>query len=204
MSKVSCTCVHYNSTELNIQLRFNGILSCREYTLLNPIQKLEDISAGLARGIDSEPFCDCGFNTSFISNAFLKCFNENSPQHVTYRAVLSETESATTIQLVTYIEQWIGAVQSLVVQGVSIGINNTCPVVIVDLNSLECPEVTTPPSRTETTDSFSGVNKALIGGMIAGLLVLLAVVAAVIVITVVVVRHHRTRFGINNIFFLRI
>ena len=169
---------------LNIQLRFNEVLDCGEYTLLDPNLKTDDITAGLAQGVKS--LCGCGFTTTFISNPFLQCFDD-SPQHVTYRAVLWETNTTTTVQLVSYIKQWTESTQSLVVQSVRLSINPTCPTVIVDFNSPECPQAidvrsTSPPP----TNPLPG---DIIGGVVAGVFVIVIIVAAVIAIILLVVRQ---------------
>ena len=182
---------------LNIQLRLNGILNCRQYTTSETNQKAQDITTRVARGIIS--ICGCGFNTTFITNSFLKCFYEDSPQHVTYRAMLVETDLITTVQLVSYIEQWAIATQSLVVQSVQLGINTTCPVVIVDLtDSPECPEtiglgnqVTSPTSSTHVVSS-SGENGLVVGGAIVGVLLIVVVAAAVVVVLVLVMMRRKT------------
>ena len=166
---------------LNIQLRFNGIPNCGQYTLLDPIQKISDITSGLTQGV--EMICGCGFSNAFVSNPFLKCFNEDSPQHVTYRAVLRETNNATTVQLMAYIEQWTTSTQSLVVQGFSLGINTTCAVVILSIDSPEC---------LRDIDPLPGDSGGIIGGVVAGVFVLVVIVAAVIVIALVGVRCRKT------------
>ena len=187
---------------LNIQLRLNGILNCCQYTTSDTNQKAQDITVRLARGINS--ICGCGFNTTFITNAFLRCFDEDSPQHVTYRAVLSETELTTAVELVSYIEQWAEVTQTLVVQSIQLGINTTCPVVITDFNSPECPEivdnqVTSPTtSYTSTTvGSSSGGNGFVVGGAIAGVLLVVVIATAVVVILVLVMMRKKT--GSTNI-----
>ena len=175
---------------LNIQLRFNGILNCQEYTTSETSQKTDDITTELVQGVKS--LCGCGFNTSFVSNPFLQCFDEDSPKHVTYRAVLVETSQATTVELVSYIKQWIQNTQRVVVQSFRLGINTTCPVVIVDLDSPECPEAidvrSTSPPPTDPLPSDIG---SIIGGVVAGVFVLVVIVAAVIVIVLLVVRQRR-------------
>lgn len=65
---------------------------------------------------------------------------KDSPQHVTYRAILSKTNNTSSVELVSYIEQWITATQSIVVESVELNINTTCPLVIRDFSSPECPE----------------------------------------------------------------
>ena len=120
------------------------------------------------------------------------CFNEDSPQHVTYRAVLRETSQISAVQLVSYIEQWTVDSQRFVVQGVSLGINTTCPLVIADVNGPECPRAidvrSTSPPYIDPLPSDIG---SIIGGVVAGVFVLVVIVAAVIVIVLLVVRHRR-------------
>ena len=102
-----------------------------------------------------------------------------------------ETDNATTVELVSYIEQWSTDTQSLVVRSVRLGINTTCPVIIVDFNSPECPE---DPPRVYLSGDIRSI---IIGGAIAGVLVLVVFVAAVIVILLLVVRHRKT--GSKNV-----
>ena len=159
--------------------------------------KTNDITTGLSNGINN--LCSCGFNVSFITNAFLRCFNEDSPQHVTYRAILSETDLITTVELVSYIKQWATATQSLVVQSVQLGINSTCPVVITDFNSWECPQAienrvihpTTSPSASSS--SGDNVSDSAVGGAIGGVLFVLLIAAAVVVVLVVVLKCRKTK-----------
>ena len=174
-------------TALNIQLRLNGIPDCSQYTLLDPTEKTNDVTARLVQGVES--LCGCGFSTAFVSNTFLKCSDDGSPNHVTYRAVLAETDLTTAVELVSYIEQWDASTHSLVVQSVQLGINTTCPVVIADiLDSPECPEVTSAP--TDVSDS--GVNGFIVGGAIVGVLFVL-LIAAVVVILVLLVSLRKQR-----------
>ena len=178
-------CISIVPSALNIQFRFNGVPDCGQYTLLDPNLKTHDVTTGLVQGVES--LCGCGFNTAFISSPSLQCFDD-SPQHVTYRAVLTETNNATTVQIVSYIKQWTASTQSLVVQSVRLGINTTCPTVIIDFNSPECPQATSPPPTNPLPGDIGGI----IGGVVAGVFVLVVIVAAVIVIVLVGVRHRKT------------
>ena len=172
---------------LNIQLRFAGVPDCGQYSLLDPNLKRDDITTGLVQGV--EGLCGCGFNTSFVSNPFLQCFDEDSPKHVTYRAVLVETSQATTVELVSYIKQWIQNTQRVVVQSFALGIDTTCPVVIADFNSPECPRAI--DVRSTSPPPIPGDIGSIIGGVVAGVFVLVVIVAAVVVIVLLVVRHRR-------------
>ena len=169
----------FSYTALNIQLRLNGIPDCSQYTLLDPTEKTNAVTARLVQGVES--LCGCGFSTAFISNTFLKCF-DGSPNHLTYRAVLTETDLTTAVELVSYIEQWDANTHSLVVQSVQLGINTTCPVVIADiLDSPECPA----PTDGEITGF-------IVGGAIVGVLFVL-LIATVVVILVVLVSVRKQR-----------
>ena len=106
---------------------------------------------------------------------------------MTYRAVLVETSQATTVELVSYIKQWIQNTQRVVVQSFALGIDTTCPaVVIADFNSPECPRAIDVRST-----SIPGDIGSIIGGVVAGVFVLVVIVAAVIVIVLLVVRQRR-------------
>ncbi len=112
---------------------------------------------------------------SLILNPFIVCFDD-SPSHVTYRAVLTGTESVSTIQLARLMEQWVDNDPVAVVQSAGLSVTNSCPVVITNLNSPECPEDIT----NRTTSSSEAVNVgAVAGGVVAGVVVV--TIAVVIV-----------------------
>ncbi|XP_064386500.1 CUB and sushi domain-containing protein 3-like isoform X1 [Halichondria panicea] len=87
---------------MHIQIRLEGITNCRVYTEQDAGMKTDDITNSLTQGIESQ--CACGFNSSLVLNPFIICFDD-SPSHVTYRAVLTGTESISTIQLARLMEQ---------------------------------------------------------------------------------------------------
>ena len=100
---------------------------------------------------------------------------------MTYRAVLAETDLTTTVELVSYIEQWDANTHSLVIQSVQLGINTTCPVVIADiLDSPECPAATD-----------GEVTGFIVGGAIVGVLFVLLIAAVVVLVVLVSVRKQR-------------
>ena len=85
----------------------------------------------------------CDFNHSHISYSSIRCFVA-SPQHVTYRAVLSGTPSVSTVEVTSLIHQWITTTdythETIRVQSVELDVNSTCPLVIVDFDAPDCPE----------------------------------------------------------------
>ena len=147
-----------------------------------------DITAILVEAIKS--LCECTFESTFISNAFLTCFDENSSQYVTLRAVLTETNQTSIVELVSYIKQWSAASPILIVQNIQLHINTTCPVAITYSNVPECPEaidehVTSSPVTLPPINSNAGSqdNNVIVIGVIAGVLGVIVFIAAVISIT---------------------
>ena len=193
-----------HSTGLHIQLRLGEITNCRVYTELDADVKTNDITNRLKQGIESQ--CACGFNSSLILNSFFVCFDV-SPSHVTYRAVLTGSESVSTIQLARLMKQWIENDPIVVVQRAGLSVTNSCPVVIANLNSPKCPEditnqtqvatptssIATPTSSIATTSPTQSVVVnvgAVAGGVVAGVLAIAVLV--LIVIVLVMLRQWRS------------
>ncbi len=189
-----------HSTGLHIQLGLEGITNCRVYTELDADMKTDDITNSLTQGIESQ--CPCGFNSSLILNSFMICFDD-SPSHVTYRAVLTGTESVSTIQLARLMEQWVENDPIVVVQRAGLSVTNSCPIVIANLNSPECPEditnrtqVATPTSSIATTSESPTesvvVNVgAVAGGVVAGVLAI-AVLVLIVIVVLLLLRQRRS------------
>ena len=68
------------------------------------MRKIEDIISALVLNV--EQICHCEFTRSHTTNSAFQCFLD-SPQAVTYRAVLHGTTSASSSGLISFIEQWI-------------------------------------------------------------------------------------------------
>ncbi len=187
-----------HSTGLHIQLRLEGITNCRVYTEQDADMKTDDITNSLTQGIESQ--CPCGFNSSLILNSFMVCFDA-SPSHVTYRAVLTGSESVSTIQLARLMEQWVENDPIVVVQRAGLSVTNSCPIVIANLNSPECPEditnrtqMATPTSSIATpslTESVVVSVGAVAGGVVAGVLA----IAVLVLIVIVLVMWRQRRSG---------
>ncbi|XP_064387701.1 sushi, von Willebrand factor type A, EGF and pentraxin domain-containing protein 1-like isoform X3 [Halichondria panicea] len=84
-----------------IQLRFGDVRDCSQYTASEMVQKTDDITTTLVQGVIAS--CNCRLNSTFLFNAFLKCFAD-SPQHVTYRATLLSSSDLSTSKVLEYIE----------------------------------------------------------------------------------------------------
>ncbi len=145
---------HFSNLDMIIiQLRFGGIRDCSQYTASETSQKTDDITALLVQGVTT--LCTCGFNSTFLSSAFLKCFAD-SPQHVTYRATLLSSSELSTSEVLEYIEKWIRSTSSVIIQNLHLNLNATCPTVIADFNSLECSIQPPYLSPTDNTAVITG------------------------------------------------
>ena len=160
-----------------IQLQLTNIPSCKEYSVANSRPKIEDIENTIAQNVAR--LCRCEFNSTFLSNSHLQCFDE-SPQIVTFRSQLSETTQASTVELVSYIELWISDSEGVAVDGVFLGFQTTCSVVINSLDAVECP-------GGSTNDNLGGI----VGGVMAAVL-LFVLVGVAIVTLIVFIKKQRT------------
>ena len=158
---------------------------CRQYTSSETAQKTDDITATLVQGVTA--VCDCGFNSTFLSNAFLKCFAD-SPQHVTYRATLLSSSDLSTSEVLEYIEKWIHSTPSVIIQNLNLNLNATCPTVIADFNSLEC-SVQVPFSAMENT--------AVIVGSVIATSIIILVLIVIFAVVVTTTKKHRTKNSIT-------
>ena len=160
-----------------IQIRLNGILDCLQWTSTDTVSKNTIVTSTLVQVV--EQACECGFTRDHITEDAFQCFPE-SQQHATFRARLNETSQVTTLQLITYIEQWVSTEGFISIQNVRLGINNTCSLVITDFNSPECPSLV-----LTTTSITSAANTGAVVGAVVG--VLLALLVCGIAVTVIVI-----------------
>ncbi len=152
--------------------------------------KASGITNRLSQGV--EGLCACGFSPSLLTDEFINCF-DGSSSHVTYRAVLTGTETVSAVELISLIEQWISDTSSIIVQSTRLGLTNTCPVVITDRDSLECPEDITNLTTATTSPTESVVVNvgAVAGWVVAGVLAI-AVLVLIILLVLVMLRQWRS------------
>ena len=191
----------FSSAALHIQVRLNGILSCETYVESETAAKASDIASQLSQSV--EELCGCGFSSSFLSEEFIDCFDD-SPDHVTYRAVLMGIENVSTVNIASLISEWVSEGGSIIVQSTRLELTSSCPVVIADRDSPECPQditnrpLTTSPSTTDsattspTPPPSTVVNTgAVVGGVVAGVLAI-AVIVLVILLLLSLLRARRS------------
>ena len=118
--------------------------------------------------------CRCEFISTLLSNSHLQCFDE-SPQIVSFRTQLSPTRQTSTVELVSYIELWISDNEGMAVDGVFLGFQTTCSLVINSLDAVECPGGSTPHN-----DNLGEI----VGGVMAA--VLLFILVGVAIVTLIV------------------
>ncbi len=154
--------------------------------------KATDITNRLSQGVE--------FSPSLLTDMFINCF-DGSSSHVTYRAVLTGTENVSVVELISLIERWISDTSSIIVQSIGLGLTNTCPVVIADRDSPECPEDITnrtqmaaPTSSIATTSPTESVVVnvgAVAGWVVAGVLVI-AVLVLIVIVVLLLLRQRRS------------
>ncbi|XP_064387615.1 uncharacterized protein LOC135335886 isoform X2 [Halichondria panicea] len=180
-----------NFKSLHIQLRLIISSNCGAYTQSETAVKTSDITNEFSHGVNE--LCQCGFNTFLISRPFIRCF-ENSPNHVTYRAVLSSSQTISALIIGSFIDQWSKETPSIIVQSAGLRINSTCPVIIANPDSPECPEDLTNRTLiiTANTDNTLSIG-AVIGIVIGSLALILALLVAVILLVALRYRIYKSK-----------
>ena len=136
-------------------------------------------------------------NSSFITNAFLKCFKD-SQDHVTFRATLSGTVQLSIPELLLITKKWTNSMPSLIVQNFHLSLNNTCEIVINNFDSAECfvsDSVFTTESANETVTEKSTQNSsfATIAGVVIAVVLIIVGLSIVVLVIAVVVRRRRKK-----------
>ena len=161
--------------------------------LLNVINSLQGDRAEEKRnGIISavvdaiEQLCRCGYTAQYIDSSVsgFQC-SSNHPSQVVFRSKLYGTADTTASEVTTHINQWISSDVSIVILGLILDIDPTCPVQISSFSDPECLVATSPPPGTGATSSA--------GATAAGVVVLIATItiAAVVVVIVVIIMRRR-------------
>lgn len=121
--------------------------------------------------------CSCSLDSDDLLNSQLQCFDE-SANTVTFRTQLTGTNEASTSELVSALEEWTSLDDSFLVDGVRLSFNTTCPLLVSNFNTEECPNtVATAGPLTEGPISIT-----LIVSVILGVLLLVSLVLNVILI----------------------
>ena len=104
---------------------------------------------------------------------------------VTYRAQLTSTNGTDILELIQYIETWIGSGAEILVGSQDLKAEISCPVIISYVNESSCTPIHSSSTTEEATGSSSlGISYiAIIGGVSSAvfLILMLVVLASVIV-----------------------
>jgi len=155
----------------------------------------------------TEQLCHCVFTEGDIDSTVsgFKCSSfQNSL--VLFRSKLYGTASRTASEVITHINQWISGDVSIIVLGLILEIDPTCPVLISSFSDPECQLATSPPSGTGATTSTevpSGTNtttstEAIAAGVVVGI-VIIAIVVVVFVIAVIITRRRSASWKLRDL-----
>ena len=122
-----------------------------------------------------EQRCQCGFTQDQITSSAFQCFLD-SPQAVTYRAILHGTANASSSNIISHIEQWISEGAAISVQNVLINVDTTCVLEIASNLDSEC---TVSDAVTMVAKEFSNVASGVIGGVVTIVFIVIALMAIV-------------------------
>ena len=149
---------------------------------------MEDISVAIISNINQR--CQCGLSRENITNGVFRCFPA-SPQAVTFRAILHRGAKASSSELASYIEHWIGSDVSIPVKSVLTNIDSSCMVIISSFDDRECKVTSEPP-----TNDNNNMSAAIIGGTVSCLL-LFVILAGVMVVGLLWLRKRRLAYSKN-------
>lgn len=146
--------------------------------------KTTDVISAIVDNINQR--CDCSFTEHNVLNGVFQCFGTNADS-VTFRAGLLGLTDTNSSTLVTYIAEWVGTGQTVLLQNVHYDLDSNCrdEVVIEDLSDPECMQV-----GSESSSSFTLNAVAAAGITAAAILVVVVLACATIVVVVFVRRHH--------------
>ncbi len=147
-----------------------------------------DITNEFSHGVNE--LCQCGFNTSLISRPLILSAALRTLQ---IRAVLSSSETISTLMIFSFIDRWNKETPSIIVQSAGLRINSTCPVIIANPDSPEFPEDLTNRTLviTVNTDNTPLLSVGAVIGIVIGSLALIAVTLLLAVILLVALGYRR-------------
>ena len=143
----------------------------------------------------TEKLCDCGFVRDRITDEVFRCFPASS-QRVTYRAIVHGTASATSTQLISYIEQWTAEGAIIIIDQLLLSVDASCPVAISSIfTNEECPsssqKISSESVFTKPANSDTGIEvPAIIGGSTVAVIGVVIIASAAVIITILILKNH--------------
>ena len=164
---------------------------------------------------------NCGITSDIIAKPSFVCYPE-SPEHVTYRARLEGTSETDSGSLISLIEDWVSGGAGIIVTGVLMTVDSECSVAISSITERECSSTqprttdlttsgnmtttdsttnsgTAPSTETTTSTSSSDNTAAIIGGVVAVILIIsIAITVTIIAIVALVMKNRRGDLSIKK------
>ena len=148
---------------------------------------------------------DCDITSDIIDMPSFDC-DPDSTTTVIYLARLSGTSERDSDYLISVIQDWVNDGASIIVASILMTVDTKCMIFIPSLNERECVPFTETPSQTPTSDtnpdtspepnsdpsesSASDNTAAIIGGVVAVILII-AITVLVIAIVAMVLKSRR-------------
>ena len=159
---------------------------------------MEDITIAVLEELTGS-CAECGITSDIIAKPSFACYPE-SPAHVTYRARLEGTSETDSGSLISLIDDWVSGVAGIIVTGVLMTVDSECSVAISSITERECsstqPDLTTsgnmtttdsttnsgtaPSTETTASTSSSDNTAAIIGGVVAVILIISIAITAIV------------------------
>ena len=163
---------------------------------------MEDITSAVLKQLTAS-CTECGISSDIIDEQSFACFPE-SPTHVTFRARLGGSSETDSGSLISLLESWVSSGATIIVTGVLMTVDAECSVAISSLSEGECsmtttqpPDIDTPSSTdstgTPSSDSQSSTDNtaAVIGGVVAVILIITAAITIVMIAIVALIMKSR-------------
>ena len=137
------------------------------------VVKLEHITNAVIEELTAS-CAECGITNDIIDKQSFACSPE-SPTYVTYHARLEGTSETDSGSLISLIEEWVSGGANIIVTEVLMTVDSECSVAISSLSEGECSlPVTNSTTTTENsnTTTFPSLSTAIIGGIVAVILII--------------------------------
>ena len=114
-----------------------------------------------------------------------------SEDYATFRATLSGTVNS--FQLISYVEEWVETSPTVLVQGLRLTVDKSCPVQITSLQDPGCQ------FSEESTQSSGGTDNvaAVVGGVVA-ITTVVVITGTIVIIVVLVLKNRRAELKISQ------
>ena len=131
--------------------------------------------------------CGCAFPVAHFYLPKFMCF-PGSSHHVTFRSAIIKYSNWTASRIIASIENWIAMKDTITFQQETLAIDKECPLLILELEDLECLTQIFPSSYPDPSS-----NIVIIGGASAGTSFILIILGMLAFIILLCIRLRRKR-----------